>query len=210
MERARNRRAMERAWRRQELTESVVMRTVGTLAGEPGCANIGTIPCARRRNRRRRRWRARRASRRRRDGARGGASRGGGGGAARGRRTPLLRRRFARGAFASKPRETRLPRRRRRRASRPVGFAALPPTGSTSTCEKTDRAGSNPATKANIDDGEVSRRRRRVRRFRARTRRRRRRGRPRAPGSLRASVRPRAKPRARVVPTSPRDGDDRV
>ena len=36
MERVRNRRAMERAWRRQELTESVVMRTVGTLAGEPG------------------------------------------------------------------------------------------------------------------------------------------------------------------------------
>ena len=36
MERERNRRAMERAWRRQELTESVVMRTVGTLAGEPG------------------------------------------------------------------------------------------------------------------------------------------------------------------------------
>ena len=119
------------------------------------------------------------------DSTRGGASRCGGGGAARRRRTPLLRRRFARGAFASKPRETRLPRRRRRRASRPRRVRRVTPR------PVPRRRARRQTARVRIRRRRVRRRRRkyrrrrrsrrrRVRRFRARTRRRRRRGRPRA------------------------------
>ena len=147
MERVRNRRAMERAWRRQELTESVVMRTVGTLAGEPGLRKHWDDPLRAAAEQAAAKVASEEGIAATSETARAAARRAAAAAArlvdaellsSDGDSPEGLRFEAARNAPTSATSPPRF--------ATPSGSPRYPPTGSTSTREKTDRAGSNPTT----------------------------------------------------------------
>ena len=195
MERVRNRRAMERAWRRQELTESVVMRTVGTLAGEPGLRKHWDDPLRAAAEQAAAKVASEEGIAATSETARAAARRAAAA-AARLVDAELL------SSDGDSPEGRSLKGRAKRAYLGDVAAALRDPSGSPRYPDRfhvdarEDRPrgfesddGASGDEGENIDDGEGLGRRR-VRRFRARTRRRRRRGRPRAisPGLARRSL----------------------